>query len=163
VSAPKSPRNTLVPRYDCRSGASLRVHGHGPCVRPSSQPLHCQRGFTLIEILVVVAILGVMIAIVLLNLTGVLGSGKTEAANVEAHQVQQAVIAYMQENQLSTWDGVVDKTGTADVCACLLNPGRLQAIYTISNGRISEAYAYPDGKWADCTWDEDAGEWRVVE
>jgi prepilin-type N-terminal cleavage/methylation domain-containing protein len=121
-------------------------------------------GFTLIEILVVVALLGILVAIVLLNITGLLGSGAVESANTEAHQVQTAVIAYMQANELQPADmaeTVVDKDGPPEVTQYILNSSRLQAKYTISNGVISDAYPYPDGKWSDCIWDADAGEWRV--
>ena len=131
-----------------------------------SHTLSTQHGFTLIEILVVVALLGVLVAIVLLNITGFMGSGAVESANVEAHQVQTAVIAYMQANGLQPGDIgnlVVDKEGPPEVDDYMVNLGRLQAIYTITDGTISDAYAYPDGKWADCTWDGDAGEWRITE
>ena len=116
------------------------------------------------EILVVVALLGIVVAIVLLNITGFLGSGAVESANTEAHQVQTAVIAYMEANELKPsdlGDMVVDKEGPPEVAQYFLNPSRLQAKYTISNGAISDAYPYPDGKWADCVWHADAGEWRV--
>ena len=126
-------------------------------------PLNPQSGFTLVEILVVLAVLGLIAAIVVLNLTGILGSGATEAANTEAHQVQTAVIAYMQASNLNTWDGLVDKTGTSHVHAYLQNAGTLQARYTIEDGRIVDAFAYPDGKWYACAWNADLGEWEVNE
>ena len=80
---------------------------------PSGNPPSCrhstpvkrrfnQSGFTLIEILVVVAVLGVLSVIVILNVLGLIGSGAAESANTEAHQVQQAVIAHMQEENLTT-------------------------------------------------------------
>ena len=80
---------------------------------PSGNPPSCrhstpvkrrfnQGGFTLIEILVVAAVLGVLSVIVILNVLGLIGSGAAESANTEAHQVQQAVIAHMQEENLTT-------------------------------------------------------------
>ena len=61
-------------------------------------------GFTLIELLVVIAILGIIAAVVILNIAEFMGSGAEEAANTEAHQVQTAVIAYMQANNVTDFD-----------------------------------------------------------
>lgn len=127
-----------------------RHRGRQPLLNKTSFAYSGEPGFTLIEILVVLAVLGLVATIVILNLTGVLGSGAVEAANTEAHQVQSAVVAYVQANNLKTWDGVVDKAGTSDVHSYLLNPGTLQARYTIEGASIVGAFAYPDGKWSDC-------------
>ena len=130
-----------------------------PC-QPLRCPCHRESGFTLIEILVAVAVLGIIAAVALLNITGFIGSGTIEAANTEAHQVQTAIIAYMKANELSTWTGVVDKTDSA-AHAYLMDGTRLQASYTFVDGSIESAYAYPDGKWAGCTWDTSAGCWQL--
>ena len=63
-----------------------------------------QGGFTLIELLVVVAILGVIAAVVL-NVGGFIGTGKCEAFQTEQHQVQTACIACLVD------DGCTLKTG----------------------------------------------------
>ena len=138
-----------------------RCGNPGPCHHSALDGHHRhQGGFTLIEILVVLLILGVIAAIVMLGLSGFLGSGKEESANTEAHQVQSAVIAYMSANNIHSWNGTVDKSGTTDVHSYILNTGRLQAIYTITDGRIASAIAYPDGKWADCTWSPATSQWE---
>jgi prepilin-type N-terminal cleavage/methylation domain-containing protein len=57
-----------------------------------------EKGFTLIELLVVIGILGVLGAVVALNVGSFIGSGHNEAACAELHNVQTAVLAYMAEN-----------------------------------------------------------------
>ncbi|PVV84408.1 type II secretion system protein [Dehalogenimonas alkenigignens] len=54
-----------------------------------------QKGFTLIELLVVIAILGVIAAVAVPNILKFIGSGDTEAARAEQHNLQVAVAAYM--------------------------------------------------------------------
>ena len=138
-----------------------RCGNPGPCHHSALGDRHRhQGGFTLIEVLVVLAILGVIATIVILSLAGFLGSGKEESANTEAHQVQSAVIAYMSANNMDSWEGTVDKSGTTDVHGYILNTGRLQAIYSITDGTIASAIAYPDGKWSDCTWNPATGVWE---
>ena len=60
-------------------------------------------GFTLVELLIVVAILAVLVAVVLPNFTGLLGSSKTTAADAENVIVQTAVDARMAAESLATY------------------------------------------------------------
>jgi len=74
-----------------------------------------EKGFTLVELLVVVAILGTLAGVVALNVTGFLGQGETEACETEVDIVQAAVVAYMADN-----DGAVPADTAALITAGLL-------------------------------------------
>ena len=118
-----------------------------------------QGGFTLIELLIVIAILGIVAAVVALNIGGFFGQGKEQAANTEAHQVQTAVIAYMADSNLSDFDGTVGPATTTGCEDYLMNPGQLQADYTITDGAVTDASVITNSKWTDCSFDTDKGAW----
>lgn len=73
-------------------------------------------GFTLVELLVVVAILGILIAIVLANFSGLLSSTKTTSNAAELNIVQTAVDVRMAAESLTTYTGG-DLTDTNDMTA----------------------------------------------
>lgn len=128
-----------------------------------------QKGFTLIELLVVVAILGALAAIVVPNVSKFMGAGTVQAANTEAHNVQTAVIAYMADNSVTDADGSIGPA--ADIPDPLVPDstsvksfltGTLQAVYTITDGEITDADAVTDGKWKGLDFTEGQG-WHKPE
>ncbi|HEX76109.1 MAG TPA: prepilin-type N-terminal cleavage/methylation domain-containing protein [Dehalococcoidia bacterium] len=62
-----------------------------------------EKGFTLVELLVVVAILGAIATVVTLNVAGFIGRGVCEGYCTEKHNIQTAVVAAMAEGQAATW------------------------------------------------------------
>ena len=64
-----------------------------------------EKGFTLIELLVVVAILGILAAIAIPNVGKFMGTGHSQAADTELHNVQTAVLAAMADTNTSNITG----------------------------------------------------------
>jgi len=67
-----------------------------------------EEGFTLVELLIVLAILAVLVAVVLPNFTGLLGGAKDTASSAELVIVQTAVDAKMAIDGTSTTDAVAN-------------------------------------------------------
>ena len=63
-----------------------------------------ERGFTLIEIMIVVALLGILTAVVIPNVLNLMNEGEEEAKQTEWHNVQTAVYAIMLKAHSSQLD-----------------------------------------------------------
>ena len=118
---------------------------------------HGEKGFTLIELLVVVAILGVLAAVVVPNVVKFMGSGQVESANTEAHDCQTAVVAYLADNNLSTFDAQVGPATSTGPEAFLVNPAGMQATYTFVGGEMTAGTKITDSKWGTLVWTAAAG------
>jgi type IV pilus assembly protein PilA len=71
-----------------------------------------EKGFTLVELLIVFTLLGVLAAIVIPNVSGLIDYGHTQAAAAELSVVQTAMDSMMAKENLST---VTATTNTTDM------------------------------------------------
>ena len=80
-----------------------------------------EKGFTLIEILTVVAILGVLAAIVIPNVVKFMNEGKEEAKLAEMHNLQTSVLALLVDADVhfldATYEDIQEKTEVESVMA----------------------------------------------
>ena len=72
-----------------------------------------EKGFTLVELLVVVAIMAILIAVAVGNFGGLIGTGTTESKAFEKEAVQTAVDSYMAVNKYTN----ITARGSAAVVA----------------------------------------------
>ena len=106
-------------------------------------------GFTLIEIAIVLAILGILVAIIVPNLGRITGSSIVESANTEARSIKAAALSYYTDHD-SQWP-----ESSADLVDYYT--GELKGTYTFEGGYITAADA---GGWGGgIEWDYDGQVW----
>jgi prepilin-type N-terminal cleavage/methylation domain-containing protein len=71
-----------------------------------------EKGFTLVELIIVIAIIGILAALIIPNLTGLLGAGQDETAATELQQVQSSMDIMMAKDGLSS---VTPTAATSDM------------------------------------------------
>jgi prepilin-type N-terminal cleavage/methylation domain-containing protein len=109
-----------------------------------------ERGFTLVELLVVVTILGILAAIVTSSLVGLTANAKTNACAEELRTVQVAMDAMMAKNNISsvtaqatatnTFSALPTGTGTEALSPTYLRQSTTKGSYTwTAAGLVSAA------------------------
>ena len=89
-----------------------------------------EEGFTLVELLIVLAILAVLVAVVLPNFTGLLGGAQDTASDAELVIVQTAVDAKMAAEGLATTDAVGTATNNMSTGGFELYPNYMRSSET---------------------------------
>ena len=106
-----------------------------------------QKGFTLIELIIVIAIMGLLSGVIIPNVSGFVNTGTLNAANTELQNVKTAALAYQAQNNVWPND-------TSDLTAFI--NGTLKATYTFdsTNGFVTGASGV---SWTGVTWSQPPG------
>jgi type IV pilus assembly protein PilA len=107
-----------------------------------------QKGFTLMELLIVVAVLGILAAVIVPNLATFLSTGQAAAANTEVANVESAALAYYADNNAYPSDTNTDLLGGGYISAAAEVDYGFDAFGKVS---IADATAWPND--ASVTWD----------
>jgi prepilin-type N-terminal cleavage/methylation domain-containing protein len=79
--------------------------------------LNSERGFTLVELLIVVAILAILVAVVLPNFVGILGNAQSNSGAAELNIVQTAVDAKLADTGATTTTAITVATSDMTTAA----------------------------------------------
>jgi general secretion pathway protein G len=101
------------------------------------------KGFTLVELLVVIVILGILAAVVVFAVSGITDTAADNACQSEVRTVRTAVEAYKADNELSSGTGINTSTlvGTGDGKYLTTDPEYVE----VTNGTLSLVSGAPSG------------------
>ena len=104
-----------------------------------------EKGLTLIELLIVIAILGIIAAVIIPNIAGFLVSGRIAAANTELENVKTASLGYYAGVGNNTWPET-----SLDLVTTGYLSGTLKADYTFDEyGWVDSGDPMIAGGWGD--------------
>ena len=101
-----------------------------------------ERGFTLVELLVVVVILGVLAAVATLAVTKFIGSGNVQAANTEMHNAKTAVAACMYQANVSSVTNLAGWTGDNATSPRAVGATETSSAFDFVNGSFKATYTF---------------------
>lgn len=106
--------------------------------------VHLRRAFTLVELLIVVAIIAILISLVLTAGKAVIGGGKRRATENVLHTLDQAMQVYMEERE---------KDRTAGPVYLAFNPTKTPSSGGGPNSEDTKVYIIADARIGDATTD----------
>ena len=102
-----------------------------------------QSGFTMIEILIVIGIMGLLAGVIIPNVSGFLGTGNLAAANTELANVKTAALAYRGQN---------DAWPASSIALGSLIDGTPKATYVFDNATGTVVDVLPSYSWSGIHW-----------
>ena len=114
-----------------------------------------EKGFTLLEILLVILLLSILAAIVTANLSTFLTTGRVAAANTEVANVETAALAYYADHN-ETWPGSSNELATNDY----LSDNALVDYGFDGSGRVIFTDGGAWGSHADVVWNATEHKWE---
>ena len=117
-----------------------------------------EKGFTLLELLLVILILTILAAIVTANLSTFLTTGKVAAANTEVDNVETAALAYYADHN-ETWPGSSNELAANDY----LNDNALVNYWFDGSERVIFTDGGAWGSHIDVSWNATDHKWEPAQ
>lgn len=108
-----------------------------------------QSGFTILELLVTVMVMGILAAVILPNLSTFFGVGNLNAARTEAESVRTAAVGYYGDHHY--WPNDSGELGTL-----VSSPPKAKYIFDTTTG---EVVGVSDVSWPGIEWSTDDNTW----